>query len=57
MSSRPHFCKVLGRSGADPTLGFIILKYKVGHDTSAENHLCRLPKPVGTFTGTFTLEF
>ena len=28
MSSRPRFCRVWGRRGADPTLGFIILKTK-----------------------------
>ena len=36
--------------GAEPTLGFIILKYKDGHDTSAENHCPRC-------RGILTLEF
>ena len=38
MSSRPHIYRIWGHRGAEPTLWFIILKDKVGNDTSAENH-------------------
>ena len=38
MSSRPRIYRVWGHRGAEPTLCFIILKDKVGNDTSAETH-------------------
>ena len=47
MSSRPRIYKVWGHRGAEPTLCFIILKDKVGNDTSAENHWPPLPKTTG----------